>query len=243
MRKKSGIALFLLEHGSGVDLAARDKQGWTALGLAAANNQPDTLRVLIEVGADVNALSAAGGTPLHEAAASGVSATAAVRVSKMVSGDLGWRKRDLSFQICGEGELLGGTPTRALETRAVSGRLLLGGEAFELVEGGDDFVFGPVAFVAEEFLALGVEEDLGGDDPDFGLLAGRAVFPDVDEADLELGGVFGCDGFAHGNHLVAGLAFVGSEVDELGQRLGGGGFGRGLGGVLGPRFARAADGY
>ncbi len=49
----------------------RDRVGWTPLHHAAAKDNVDIARALIDGGADPQVLSDGGGTPLHEAAASG----------------------------------------------------------------------------------------------------------------------------------------------------------------------------
>src|SRR5262249_1559312 len=50
------------------DVRARDKNGWTALHVAAFANQPELIELLLAKGADLHARNAKGQTPLHTAA-------------------------------------------------------------------------------------------------------------------------------------------------------------------------------
>ena len=52
---------------AGADLAAQDKNGDTALHLAVKNKEVDAVAALLEAGAPVNAVNAAGRTALGEA--------------------------------------------------------------------------------------------------------------------------------------------------------------------------------
>lgn len=53
-------------------VTAPDNAGYTALHYAARNGNLDTCKILIQYGADINALTkSARATPLHKAAASG----------------------------------------------------------------------------------------------------------------------------------------------------------------------------
>ena len=63
------IARALLDHGA--DVRASDRDGDTALGLAAAQNQSPSVAILLEKGAQVNAKDRAGVTPLMRAASHG----------------------------------------------------------------------------------------------------------------------------------------------------------------------------
>jgi ankyrin repeat protein len=57
----------------GVNVDAKDRHGWTALRREAKNGHLAMVRVLVEKGADVNAIPPfyGGSTALHEAATSG----------------------------------------------------------------------------------------------------------------------------------------------------------------------------
>ena len=60
----------------------------------------------------------------------------------------------------------------------------------QLLPLGEDVFLAEEPGVAEQFLAVGVEEDLRGDHLDAVFLAGVLVLPDVDELDVELARVF-----------------------------------------------------
>jgi ankyrin repeat protein len=65
------IVQFLLEQGADVHRAARNAQRVTALHAAVARRDRETVRMLLERGADPNARQEKGFVPLHDAAANG----------------------------------------------------------------------------------------------------------------------------------------------------------------------------
>ena len=74
----------LARHGAALDAPGRD--GWTALALASRSNAADTVRALLEAGADVHAVGGNGKSAIETAAANGkasiVELLQAVSVSK-----------------------------------------------------------------------------------------------------------------------------------------------------------------
>src|SRR5688572_5031416 len=54
---------------AGADVRQTDRSGWTALHLAAGSGRGEVARLLLKHGADPNAASVGGATPLHSAAA------------------------------------------------------------------------------------------------------------------------------------------------------------------------------
>ncbi len=68
---KPEAARILLEHGAGVDVYTRNPFANQPLHAAAAGRHIEVCRVLLAVGADVNATQHGGYTPLHEAAQHG----------------------------------------------------------------------------------------------------------------------------------------------------------------------------
>ena len=68
--------------GDGVDVNAKDEDGWTPLHGAAWWGHTETAKFLIGSGADVHAQGAAGNTPLHEAARSGRKEIAELLIDK-----------------------------------------------------------------------------------------------------------------------------------------------------------------
>jgi ankyrin repeat protein len=69
--RQPAIARDLIERGADVNAAARNAQKVAPLHAAAASHDRDTMRLLLERGADPNAPQQLGFVPLHEAAMSG----------------------------------------------------------------------------------------------------------------------------------------------------------------------------
>lgn len=61
---------YLIEHGS--DVNSRDNRLWTPLHFASSGSQPDAVKKLIKIGAEVNAISSSGNMPLELATSSGI---------------------------------------------------------------------------------------------------------------------------------------------------------------------------
>jgi hypothetical protein len=73
------------------------------------------------------------------------------------------------------------------------------------------------ALVAEQLLAIRIEEDLGGDELDPVGSPGLPVLPDVDEDDVELPGEVLAQRYQDRRHLLARNALVRAEIDHLRQ--------------------------
>eukprot|EP00437_Effrenium_voratum_P033462 CAMPEP_0181460764 /NCGR_PEP_ID=MMETSP1110-20121109/33513_1 /TAXON_ID=174948 /ORGANISM="Symbiodinium sp., Strain CCMP421" /LENGTH=188 /DNA_ID=CAMNT_0023585333 /DNA_START=68 /DNA_END=634 /DNA_ORIENTATION=- len=68
--------------GKGVDIDAEDTYGWTAVRYAVRNRQLDSVKKLLELGADINKASKTGRTPLMSAAGNGLEEMCALLVEQ-----------------------------------------------------------------------------------------------------------------------------------------------------------------
>jgi ankyrin repeat protein len=124
-RGQEAVVLFLLDGGQQVDGTADDgiDSGHTALCAAAWYGQESMVRLLLDRGADVNAVNRAGSTPLHAAAWSGSVALTRLFLDRgadsKVRDEDGWTPLDIARQQLDDG-VTENVPVDPLEVQRLS---------------------------------------------------------------------------------------------------------------------------